>query len=43
LLKGDEGGFYKEIEVFITHKISPTPSLPKRGIREEFIERCSRP
>jgi len=38
-----KGDFIKKWEVFMAHKISPYPSLPKRGIREEFIERCSGP
>jgi len=28
------------MEIFMIDKISPNPSLPKRGIREELISRC---
>jgi hypothetical protein len=54
LAKGDKGGFYsigKDMEIFMIDKISPYPSLPKRGIREwslpkrgireDLIARCS--
>jgi hypothetical protein len=27
------------MEIFMIDKISPTPSLPKRGIKEELISR----
>jgi hypothetical protein len=44
LAKGDEGGFSdrEDMEIFMIDKISPNPSLLKRGIREELISRCIR-
>jgi hypothetical protein len=32
--------FYKKELKYMIDKISPNPSLPKRGIREELISRC---
>jgi hypothetical protein len=38
LAKGDEGGFSdrEDMEIFMIDKISPNPSLLKRGIRVYF-------
>jgi hypothetical protein len=39
LEKGDEGGFKEIMFLHIIHKISPTPSLPKRGISGSMTEK----
>jgi hypothetical protein len=45
--RGMEGDF-KNICLFIIHKISPNPSFPKRGIRKapdlfyDFLDACKR-